>query len=175
MAETIYRPGLEGIIAGKTAVCSVEQVGLWYRGYSIEQLAEHASFEEVVYLLYYGDLPNRKQLDTLRADLDKYRVLPDAVVQTLRLIPKDANTMDVMRTAISMAGHFTPIKGDSEEDWRQEAIRQLSVAASALAARYRIINGKEPVAPKKGLSHAEQLLYQFYGESPDRSRPSCST
>lgn len=167
MTELIYKPGLEGVIAGQTAVCSVEQVGLWYRGYSIEELAERACFEEVIYLLYYGDLPTADQLATLKAQLDEYRALPTEVVDTLRAIPHDADMMDVMRTGMSMAGHFTPITGDTLNDWRQEAIRQLSVAASILAARFRIISGKEPVPATPGLGHAEQLLHQFYGDKPD--------
>lgn len=167
MTEEIYRPGLEGVIAGETALSSVEQVGLWYRGYSIEDLGNHASFEEVVHLLYYGELPAKSELGKVCADLDKYRDLPDEVVKTLKLIPKDVPMMDVLRTTISMAGHFSPVKGDTIDDWRQEAIRLLSVAAGLVAARYRLINGKEPVPPKKGLGHAAQLLYQCYGKEAD--------
>jgi len=167
LTQPIYSPGLEGIIAGPTGLCLVEQTGLWYRGYGIEELAGHARFEEVVHLLYYGELPTRPQLDRLRADLDRYRELPGPIVDTLKLIPKDVPMMDVLRTAISMAGHFSPVKGESIDDWRQEAIRLLSVAAAILGARYRLIKGKDPVPPREGLSHAGQILWLFEGRQPD--------
>ena len=66
MTEDLYRPGLEGVIAGETTLSSVEQVGLWYRGYSIEDLAESCTFGEVAHLLWYGELPDRKRLEELR-------------------------------------------------------------------------------------------------------------
>src|SRR5947208_3787125 len=86
MAEEIYSPGLEGVIAGETAISTVSG-GLSYRGYSIEDLARHASFEEVAYLLLYGELPNAEQLDELRKRLQAAAQVPAAVIEAVRHVP----------------------------------------------------------------------------------------
>ncbi len=83
MSETMYRPGLEGVIAGETVLSKVEQTGLAYRGYSIEDLAENVTFEEVAHLLFYGELPTAKQLSQLQTTLMQFRPLPEEVLQAL--------------------------------------------------------------------------------------------
>ena len=115
MSDAIYKPGLEGVIAGETAIGSVQQDGLYYRGYNVKDLADHAHFGETIYLLLKGELPNSAQLKEVRDKLDQYRPLSKAVVDMLRSIPKQVNTMDVLRTAVSMADHFCPVTGDDEE------------------------------------------------------------
>src|SRR5258705_13078416 len=97
MAEEIYSPGLEGVIAGETAISTVSG-GLTYRGYSIEDLAEHATFEEVAYLLLYGELPNRAKFEEYRRTLQGLRGLPGALKVVLEQIPAAAHPMDVLRT-----------------------------------------------------------------------------
>ena len=77
--EQLYRPGLEGIIAGETDISAVKQDSLMYRGYAIEELAEHSPFEETAWLLLHGELPTKAQLAGFRASLDKYRALPKEV------------------------------------------------------------------------------------------------
>src|SRR6185436_7085718 len=101
MAEEIYHPGLEGVIAGETAI-STGSGGLSYRGYSIEDLARNATFEEVAYLLLYGDLPNAEQLDELRKRLKAAAVVPKPIIDALREIPHTTSGMDVLRSASSM-------------------------------------------------------------------------
>src|SRR4051794_12627095 len=98
--------GLAGIVAGKTSVSTVGKAGkgLTYRGYSIEDLTEHASFEEVAHLLLHGNLPTKSQLDAFRARLIAHRGLPEAVRLTLEQIPATTHPMDVMRTGCSMLG-----------------------------------------------------------------------
>src|SRR5256885_11013221 len=86
MAEEIYSPGLEGVIAGETAISTVTG-GLSYRGYSIEDLARDATFEEVAYLLLYGDLPNAKQLKELQSRLQAASQVPQPIINTLRDFP----------------------------------------------------------------------------------------
>lgn len=102
--------GLAGIVAGKTSISTVGQegVGLTYRGYSIDDLAAHATFEEVAYLLNYGQLPTRTELLTYTNKLVSLRTLPDTLKKALQLIPKQANPMDVLRTGCSLLGTLEP-------------------------------------------------------------------
>lgn len=169
MAETteIYRPGLEGVIAGETRIATVQQDSLAYFGYKIEDLAEHSSFEETAYLLLHGELPNSSQLAEFVAALDKDRVLPDEVVGALRGIPRNVPMMDVVRTGISMAAHFCTVEGDDRAALVARSVRALSLAPGIIAARLRLMDGKEIVAPKAGLSHAAQFLYMAFGKEPE--------
>lgn len=164
MSES-YRPGLEGVIAGDTAVACVDQGVLLYRGYAIEDLAENATFEEVAHLLLYGELPNAARLKALQDELMSHRPLPRQLVDALRLIPPHVPMMDVLRSMVSMAGHFDPI-GDPGA-LTSRAVWLTAQIASIIAARYRLLNGKEPVDAKPGLSHAAQILFQSQGEVPD--------
>ncbi len=102
--------GLRGQSAGETALCTVgkEGSGLTYRGYTIEELAQKATFEEVAYMLLYGELPTQSQLDTYKARLMGMRALPEDLKAVLKLIPKDTHPMDVMRTGCSMLGNLEP-------------------------------------------------------------------
>ena len=163
----LYRPGLEGIIAGETHVSTVEQDSLAYFGYPIEQLAEHASFEEVAYLLLHGALPLRGQLAEFRARLDHYRALPREVVATLRSIPKHVGGMDVLRTAVSMLGHFDVVQGTDRAALIERAIHILAAAPSIIAARMRLLDDKEPLEPRPGLSHAGQFFHLAFGRDAD--------
>ncbi|MCA9244282.1 MAG: citrate synthase [Phycisphaerales bacterium] len=166
MSEELYRPGLEGIIAGETEVSTVEQDSLAYRGYRIEGLAEHASFEEVAYLLLEGELPTAPQLADFRKRLDQHRAIQPEIVETVRMIPKSVGGMDVLRTGVSMAGHFDVAKGDERPALVERAIHALAVVPSIIAARLRLLDGKEPIDPKPGLSHAAQFLYMAFGKAP---------
>ena len=166
MSNETYSPGLAGVIAGETAIACVDQGKLLYRGYPIENLAEVATFEEVAYLLLYEELPTAKQVDRLRATLEKYRELPPQVVDALRAIPKDTPMMDVLRSMVSYTGHFCPIEEGELDTLHQTALWLTAQIAAVISARYRFINGQEPLAPKPGLSHAAQILYQAQGEVP---------
>src|SRR5881392_2382245 len=111
MAEEIYSPGLEGVIAGETAISTVSG-GLSYRGYSIEDLARNGTFEEVAYLLLHDDLPNAEQLDGFRKRLTAVAQVPAPIIDALRQIPADASPMDVLRSASSMLAHWDPDVND---------------------------------------------------------------
>ena len=102
--------GLRGQVAGKTSLSTVGKAGkgLTYRGYEIEVLAEKASFEEVAYMLLYGNLPNQEEFNTYSAKLKKLRVLPSELKKVLENIPASAHPMDVMRTGCSMLGNLEP-------------------------------------------------------------------
>ncbi|MBA2656931.1 MAG: 2-methylcitrate synthase [Tatlockia sp.] len=109
--------GLAGVIAGDSAISTVGQEGkgLTYRGYSIDDLAEHATFEEVAYLLHYGQLPTQAELESYRNKLIGLRQIPETLKKVLKLIPKNTHPMDVLRTACSMLGTVEP-----EENFAQE-------------------------------------------------------
>ena len=111
MTDEMFKPGLEGVIAGETAICCVDQGQLLYRGYAIADLAEKCVFGEVAYLLLYGELPTAKQLDWFRNQLDQFHGLHPVVVETIRKIPQNVPLMSVLRTCISLAGHFDPLEG----------------------------------------------------------------
>ena len=167
MTEKSYSPGLAGVIAGETSVACVDQGKLLYRGYPIEDLAEHSTFEEVAHLLLFGDLPSGSELSEVKDALAKYRPLNAEIVAALRKIPKSAPMMDVLRSMVSYAGHFDPTSGDDPDALRQRALWLTAQIAAIIAARFRLLNGKEPVEPNEGLSHAAQILYQAHGEEPD--------
>jgi citrate synthase len=164
--QKTYSPGLEGVIAGETAVSCVDQGKLLYRGYPIQQLAEKTTFEEIVHLMLYGDLPDEHHLQRIKVSLDEYRPLPEPVVTALRGIPKEAPMMDVLRTMVSFAAHFDPVKTAGDEGIRQRALFLTAQIGSLIAARYRFLNDQEPLPPHPGLSHAAQILYQSKGEQP---------
>jgi 2-methylcitrate synthase/citrate synthase II len=170
MSTNDWKPGLEGVIAGETDICCVDQGQLLYRGYPISELAEKTVFGEVAYLLLYGELPTKAQFEQFRSQLAEFHGLRPEVLDTLRKIPaKGVPMMSVLRTCISMASHFDPVQGQDLTALRRRAIWLLAQASDIVAARYRLMNGKEPVSPKPGLSHAGQMLYMFHGADPDET------
>jgi len=106
--ESEMHLGLAGITVDNTEICNVGRVeqgyGLTYRGYRIEELAEQASFEEVAYLLIYGQLPNEKELSNFHQNIVRAQFLPASICQILEQLPKTAPPMDVLRTAVSSLG-----------------------------------------------------------------------
>ncbi|MEA3188281.1 MAG: 2-methylcitrate synthase [Chthoniobacter sp.] len=126
MSEAKKKIALSGVVAGQTAICTVgkEGVGLTYRGYSIEDLAAHSTFEEVAWLVLNGELPGRAQLDAFCEDLKKLRGLPPMLCEILERIPADAHPMDVLRTGCSALGTL-----EQENETRSaEAIAQRLLA-----------------------------------------------
>lgn len=136
-AKKLEGAGLRGQVAGQTALCTVGQsgAGLTYRGYEIADLAEKAQFEEIAYLLLRGKLPNRQELDAYKQKLHSLRGLPDALKTVLEQIPKDAHSMDVMRTGCSMLGNLETEADFSEQDDKID--RMLAVFPSIITYWYR--------------------------------------
>ena len=162
-------PGLEGVVVGSTAMSLVngEEGRLTYRGYDIADLAAHASFEEVAYLLWHGALPTAPQLDALRRSMSGARALPPAVIDLMRAIEPKAWPMDVLRTAVSAVGAFVPPRPDGTHPSDVDAaIRLVSVATTAVAAWDRIRRKLDPIAPRTDLGHAANFLYMKNGEAP---------
>ncbi|QLF92043.1 2-methylcitrate synthase [Pseudomonas sp. ABC1] len=136
-AKVLSGAGLRGQIAGETALCTVgkEGAGLTYRGYDVRELAANSDFEEVAYLLFYGELPTRQQLADYQQKLKTKRDLPAALKEVLERIPADAHPMDVMRTGASMLGTLEP--EESFEQQREVAERLLAVFPAILCYWYR--------------------------------------
>jgi citrate synthase len=160
--------GLEGVIANSTALSDVlgEKGQLIYCGYDINELVGKVTYKEVVYLLWHKKLPNRKELETFLRELRSQRQLPDPVIDFLKSTPKDANPMDVMRTAISMLGLYDP---DIEQEATPEINRRRATSITAkigvIAAYFhRARNGKSLPPVRDDLTEAEHFLYLMCGE-----------
>lgn len=159
--------GLAGVIAADTSLSRVDGVKgeLIYRGYNIADLGRKASFEEVVYLLWNGDMPNKSQLETFKAALCAKRALPAAILQTMGTIPLEAHPMAVLRTITSALGLIDPTADDiSLEAARKKALKLTAVFPTIIAAWERIRTNKEPVRPRNDLGHAANFLYMLTGE-----------
>ena len=165
--------GLAGVIALDTAICYIDgEAGeLLYRGYEIDDLARNASFEEVAYLLWHGDLPTEAQLAELHAQLRAERALRPEIIDHLRHHPPAGTTpMAAVRTAVSMMAAYDP-EADAmtpEANYRI-AVRMTAKLPTLLAAFDRIRKGLEPVAPKGEGSTASEFLYMLNGEAPGPS------
>ncbi len=164
--EEIYRPGLEGIIAGETAISTIAG-GLRYRGYAIEDLAEHATFEEVAWLVLRGEAPSPSELAAFKERLNGAMSLPEPLVELLAKLPRGANMMDVMRTGCSVLAHWDAEEADNSHDANlRKAERLLAQLPLVMAARYRQSQGKSLIEPDPRLSLAGNTLYLLSGEQP---------
>ncbi len=164
--------GLEGIVAAESRICLVDGIEgrLIYQGYDIHDLAAHAGFEEVAYLLWHGDLPTRAQLDALQKDLIASRPLPEPVLNLLRGFPRDVLPMDALRTAVSALGIYDPDSRDNSPAANlHKSVRLTAQTATIVAAIGRCREGKDPVAPDPSLSHAANFLYMLWGRKPDET------
>ena len=139
---------------------------LRYRGYSIHDLAQHSTFEETAYLLLHGELPKASELARFTAELSAARQLPPAVLDIIAAVQR-AHPMDVLRTAVSALSAFDPEAGDkSRAATLRKGIRLTAQVPMVVAAHARIREGKTPVAPDAGLSHAANFLWMLKGEKP---------
>ena len=166
MTDLLYRPGLEGIIAGETAISTIDG-GLLYRGYPVEELCDHTTFDEVAYLILHGELPTSDALAAFNERLREAAVLPDALVATLQSIPESAPFMDVMRTGASLLAHWDPDVGDdSHEANLRKAEHLLAQLPLVMAVRFRSKHGNPIIPPDPELSFAGNVLYMLTGERP---------
>ena len=167
MSEAKKKIALSGVVAGETAICTVgkEGVGLTYRGYTIEDLAAHASYEETAWLVLHGELPTRAQLDDFREKLIALRALPPVLKQALELLPGDAHPMDVLRTGCSVLGTLEP-EGGSRDD-RAVALRLLAAFPAMLLYWHHFTHGGrriETATSEHGI--AAHFLHLLHGKSP---------
>ncbi|MDP3275178.1 MAG: citrate/2-methylcitrate synthase [Deltaproteobacteria bacterium] len=169
--------GLEGVVAGDSSICFIDgdQGILRYRGYAIDELATNATFEEVVYALWHGDLPNNAALADFKKALGEEMSLPPAVIDVMRLLPKDIHPMAALRTAFSVLGNLDPDaatadkKADDLVTARKIATRVQAQIALLVPAWHRIRTGQPLVAPRPELSLSANFLLGMTGEVPSES------
>jgi citrate synthase len=162
----IYSPGLEGVIAGETAISTIAE-GLSYRGYPVTELAEKATFDEVAYLLLHGELPTARQLEEFRSRVAVARRLPEPLRDLLKALPRWTSSMDAIRSAVSVLAHFDQDAPDLTRDANlRKAERLLAQIPVAVADHYRFSKGLQPVAARPDLSHAANFLYMLRGTEP---------
>ena len=166
MTDQPYYPGLEGVIAGETAIATIEG-GLKYRGYSIEDLASDATFLEVACLLLHGELPSQEQLADFRAILVESAEVPPAILDFIKEVPMHVSPMDVLRTAISAAAHFDPqLADDTPAANIAKTLRLLAQIPVLIAARHRYSNGLPLLDSSSELSYSANLLNLITGQEP---------
>ena len=162
--------GLEGVVAGESEICYIDGYEgiLSYRGFNIHVLAEHATFEETIFLLWQGKLPNTAELEQLKNELFSYYALPEEVVQFLGSVPHEALPMDVLRTAVSMLSLYDPMAKDMSPDANRKKAAKLMAQTSTIVSSYdRLRNGKEVVPADAKLSFAGNFLKALTGKEPD--------
>ena len=162
--------GLEGVVAAETAVSDIDgQKGLlYYVGYDIHELAAHATFEEIVYLLHHLELPTNSQLETLREELAAGREPDELVMRLLPHLSENAPPMSMLRSAVSLSSVNDPDAGDmSEEANYRKALRLMAVFPTLVAYYDRTRKGKEIVHPDPNLSHAANFLWMLTDDKPD--------
>ncbi len=166
----VAKAGLEGVVAAQSSISDVngQEGRLIYWGYDIHDLAEHATFEEVTYLLWNGKLPTSAQLEELKSQLSREARLPAEIQQLMRTIPKDAPPMDMLRTVVSALSLYDPEASDlSREATVRTAIRLTAKFPTIVTTFERLRNGSEPVEPREDLSVAGNFLYTLRGQEPD--------
>jgi 2-methylcitrate synthase len=165
-APEIYSPGLEGVIAGETAISTVTG-GLRYRGYPVTELAEACSFDEVAYLLLHGELPQKDELGAFQKRVAAARQIPPCLRDLYKALSRDVLPMDVLRTAVSILSHFDPEAQDNSTAANlRKSERLLGQIPVAIAEQYRLAKGQTPVPPRADLGHAANFLYMLNGKEP---------
>jgi len=170
LITTEIEKGLEGVVIAKSSITLIDgQQGiLRYRGIDINELAAKSNFEEVTYLLWNANLPNRAQFSEFKRQLTAHRPLPMEVLKLLRGIPKGAIPMEVARTAVSYMATFPRKKGETFDQFNHRESLQLTSTLPTIVASYeRVRKGKIPIRPDPRLGHAANFLYGLSGKKPD--------
>jgi 2-methylcitrate synthase len=169
LTTTATGAGLEGVIAGESEICFIdgEEGILSYRGYNIHTLADHATFEEVVFLLWNGRLPGQSELDEVKAQLVEHRPIPKPLADFLSTVGK-AEPMDVLRTAVSMLSLYDPEARDqSPAANARKAVKLMAKTATIVTTFDRLRNGRPVVEGDSKLGFAANFLYTLTGKPPD--------
>jgi citrate synthase len=176
MAETpkdLHVPkGLEDVVVGSSSITFLDGLKgrMLYKGYDAVAMAGKISFEEVVYLLWEGNLPNASQLKTFSAILAENRALPAEVLSVMEKFPKKCHPMDVLREGVTLLAMLAPDAHDgSTKDDRQKAFRLVARMATFAAAWDRIRRGQSPIPPDPTLSHSANFLYMLNGQKPNQT------
>ena len=166
---TLAKSGLEDVVVSTSEICFIDghQGRLLYRGFDIDDLVAHSTFEEVAYLLWHGTLPSRKKLDAHRKALAQARKLPPRLIALLKALPKKAAPMDALRTGVSALATYDPDPTDnSREATQRRAIALTAQMPTLVAAWERIRRRKPPRPPNPRLSLAANFLYMMFGTKP---------
>src|SRR5216117_2258654 len=166
--KAVPKAGLEDTVATSSAICYLDgdRGVLAYCGYDIHDLARHATFEEVCYLLWHRRLPTRAELGDLQSQLTASRALPEPVLRLMRALP-EGNTMDALRTLTSALGHYDPDAADqSPQANHRKAVRLTAQISSLVATLGRMQGGGGSIQPDPVLGHAANFLYMLTGERP---------
>ncbi len=162
--------GLRGVVIADTRISLVEgdEGRLVYRGYDINELAKYSTFEETVYLLHQGDLPNKQALEDFSRRMADARELPPGIIEMLRRLPKSTHPMDVLQSTLAaLAGYDSTARDKSKEANFETAIKIIAKTPTIVAYWDRIRKGLDLKKPKQNLSHAANFLYMLNGEEPD--------
>jgi citrate synthase len=169
MSTAVVGKGLAGVVAANSGICWIDgDAGvLAYRGIDIHELAEKSTFEECSYLLWFGRLPRRAELEDFSKRLAEARRLDSKVIDLLRSFPESATPMEVLRTAVSALSFYDADESDNEHDANvRKSFRLTSQVAMLVAAYDRLRKGKAVVEPEPSLSHAANFLWMLNGEKP---------
>ncbi|MFC2061534.1 citrate/2-methylcitrate synthase [Elusimicrobiota bacterium] len=159
--------GLEGAIALNTLVGYVNGIEgkLYYRGISIEDLVENSSYEETAYLLLFGKLPKKEELEEFDKKLKAARAVPDGIIEMLKILPKETHPMNMLMTAMTaLSGYDEQSQEVTLESEKEVAVRIIAKIATVTAAISRIRKGEDVVPPREDLTHAENFVYMIRGE-----------
>ncbi len=163
--------GLEGVVACSTAISTIAGTTLLYRGYTIEDLAAHATFEEVVYLLWFGELPTGEELARFQREIDEAMALPPASFGWFHGLPTDVHPMDFLHAVVAgLSLHDPDANVLSFEANHRKAVRLTARLATIIAAYDRVRNGQWPLQPLAGRSLAWNFLYMLHGKEPTARR-----
>jgi citrate synthase len=165
-----YVPGLANVPAAESSVCYLDgRIGkLQYRGYPIEVLAEHSTFEEVTYLLLHGALPTQTQLHSFDQELRRARNVKFRLIDMLKTLPESGHPMDALAASVAAMSMFYPGDHVNDDAFRRGcAVRLIASMPTLVAAWQRIRNGDEPIKSRADLGHAANFLYILTGEEPD--------
>jgi len=166
----VIHKGLDNVYVMESKICFIdgEASKLFYRGYSIQDLAQCSTFEETAYLLIYGTLPNKRQLEDFKQRISSQRSLEPGLLRLIRSFPIASDPMDVLRTAVSAMAVYDPQPTtDKIEERIDKAVRILGKAPTIIAAFDRLRNRIEPIPPKPDFDHAANFLQMLTGKTPD--------
>ena len=172
MSTAVAGKGLEGIVAANSGICWIDgDAGiLSYRGIDIHELAEHSTFEETTYLLWFGRLPNEAELQDFTAQLAASRAIDPGIVAMLKSFPASATPMEVLRTAVSALSMYDADEADNLHDANvRKAFRLTSQVGMIVAIYDRLRKGLELVEPDPTLTHAANFLWMLNGEKPSET------
>ena len=170
MGKQSYKKGLEGVIAAESKICRIngEKGKLYYRGYSIEELVEHCTYEEITYLLLYGILPKKPELEDFSNRMRSFRGLPEQIRQMIHEFPSGAHPMELLQSVMSYLSSYVSHKIQHSIYCNcRDTLHQISQMTTVVATFARFRDGKKYVPPRDDLSHGANFLYMLHDREPD--------